>query len=167
MRRPKPALSKDGGVTLLTARKSNRASNSKSPGETSRGTKGPYAATPSSPDCNLSRQRLPLLGYNCPTQWCCTARGVLFYAGFITPDNHEAHSAQIPLATAFQWPFPIGSHLYRISPKGSYQLVYHAEPARKDYVYVMGYRARRYRAHPHNLADSGRLKRRGSHPYYG
>jgi len=45
----KPALSKDGGVTLLTAKKSNRAPDSKSPGETSQGTRGPYALTPSSP----------------------------------------------------------------------------------------------------------------------
>ena len=43
----KPALSKDGGVTLLMAKKSNQALDSKSPGETSQGTRGPYAATPS------------------------------------------------------------------------------------------------------------------------
>ena len=54
------------------------------------------------------------------------SQGGTFNAGFIMPDNHEAHSAHIPKATAFQWPFPISSHLYQISPKGSYQLVHHA-----------------------------------------
>jgi len=131
----KPALSKDGGVTLLTAKKSNWA-----PGETSRGTRGPYATMPSSPELRLIAPKASTLRVQLPYSVVLHSQGGTFNAGFITPDNHKAHSAQFPLAMAFQWPFPIGSHLYWISLKGSYQLVHHANRLGRI-TCIMGYRA--------------------------
>jgi len=52
-------------------------------------------------DSDLTCQRLPPFRYNCPTWWYCTARGYSFNAGFITLNNHEAHSAQR------QWPHTV------------------------------------------------------------
>ena len=74
-----------------------------------------------------------------------------------------------PKATAFQWPFPIGSHLYRISPKGSYQLVHHANLLGTFTCILYDLQSlRAYGCGPrHDPKDSLRLKRRGSHPYYG
>jgi len=70
--------------------------------------------------------RLPPFRYNCPTQWYCTARGYSFNAGFITLNNHEAHSARRQRPSSGRGLPPFSSHLYQISPKGSYQLVHHA-----------------------------------------
>jgi len=90
----RPALSKDGGVTPPWDRKvtGHRIQNHQAKHLRAQGVHTPKRHPRR--DSDLLRQRLPPLGCKCPTRWCCTARGYSFNAGFITPNNHKAHSAQ-------------------------------------------------------------------------